>query len=279
MRRTSTIVGLSGFLVGMVLGCSSNTPEAASGANAAPAQKVGDPPKAVATDAKTRLAELEKTIATRERELAELRVTADSLRKEIAAAEGGNVKVYRTPEELFADMPQNAYPKFVEGEIERAATRKWCMKNLPGRTVEWPATIETVSIDGNDPFEVRLICAGTAVREGPGDGFVFGSEFKLGAEKCMAVLDDGNSSIATGQTGGLVTKSPMVLCRSCTADESRQLRDLKGKKVMLRAKVNGAGGSVGISEGRYGTAFKGNLLVVYVEVPTVDGFFPKAGKR
>src|SRR4051812_11745693 len=82
-----------------------------------------DDPKPTAP---ARLAELEKEIAAKEKDLTALRAEADALRKRIAAGDAPKDKVYRTPQELFADMPKDAYPKFGPAAgIERGAALKW----------------------------------------------------------------------------------------------------------------------------------------------------------
>src|SRR5438067_1963278 len=98
-------------------------------------------------------AELEKTVAARDKEIAGLKAGRDGRPpvEETRVAPPPPGKVFRTPQELFADMPPSAYPQF-----GRAAARKWIKENVVGRVIEWTATVKEVKVSGDGPFRVIL---------------------------------------------------------------------------------------------------------------------------
>src|SRR5262249_46523135 len=140
-------------------------------------------------------------------------------------------RVYRTPTELFADMPRSAYPKFGPAfGIERAAARKWFNENVVGRTIEWTATVKEVAIDGDGPFDVRPTLDWYEASPSPLFGsFAFGGEFAIGGQACQVCLNPPGEDPGDGH----------IRYQSCTAAEAGKLRGLKGKRVAFRAQVTG----------------------------------------
>jgi hypothetical protein len=269
------------------------------GADTSDSAKKPELPKHVGKEdlpaAKAKLADLEKTIATKEQELADLRAEADGLRRQIAA-KASNDKVYQTPKELFADMPKDAYPKFgPAGGIERAAARKWCKENLVGRTVEWTATVykdrykdRKVKITGDGPFTVTVGFQGAtsnAVAKLPDNvnqvgGFSFGGLFHLGGEPCEVIIG------GKGRRGGKgIWLSSFnyekalyeAVYTECTTAEADRFRKLKGEQLVLRAKVIDT--DVCDQEILSGEGAKDRVpIVLFVSLPSVDGFLPEASK-
>ncbi len=201
MTRGMTLAILTAFMLGLAAGCSPWPRPAADGSGGAdPAAKPDYLPKPITKEElpanKAKLADLEKLITAKDEELAALRGEVDVLRKQIAAAEGPKENVYGTPEELFADMPMQAYPRFgPDAGIERAAARKWCEANLIGRTVEWTTTVQKVIVSGDGLFTVELRLEGAldASAAFPDDpfhiqGVPFGDSFLFGNQQCHVIL-------------------------------------------------------------------------------------------
>jgi hypothetical protein len=231
--------------------------------------------------AEARLAELEKEIAGSEEKLAGLKAEAANLRSQIGAAKSGaSGKVYTRAEDLFADMPADAYPKFgPEGGIERAAARKWANENLVGRTVEWQVTVKSVDVGGDGPFRVVLITEELSTFQGlnnpaygGGDSFfAFGPKFSLGGQDCRVFLD-------TRSTRGF--DYSQVLYPACTAEEAKVLRAAKGKKVTLQATIR----DVSVNDKGYTivafdtTHYEEVPFILHLDRPSVDGLLPEADK-
>ncbi|HUY31593.1 MAG TPA: hypothetical protein VMV69_02360 [Pirellulales bacterium] len=237
------------------------------------------------TAAKTeKLADLEKRIAAKKKQLADLdkRAAAEQTKRAAplnpgAAAEAPKGKVYRSTEELLADMPTDAYPKFGPvGAVERSAARKWVKANVVGRTVEWKMTVERVEIAGDDPFRVILIAtqkrtvSARGAKYSPyGAGFSFGKAFRLGGQLCQGLLD----------FKGAVINHKWSF--SCTAAQAVLLRKLKGEEVTLRTTVlecNVGDGQIEIREnGRY-VRYDWVPILVGVSSPSVGQFLRAASK-
>jgi hypothetical protein len=273
---------VAGFVVALTLGFGSSKAPEAAGGGADPVQKPDDPPGSITKEElatkKAKLAEVEKAIAAREKELADLRLEANGLRKLIAAAEAPKDKVYRTGPELLADMPKDAYPKAgPQGGIERAAARKWLKANVVGRTVEWTMTVREVSDTGDDPFHVEVLVLSKAKFVGNKNNTVqpaepFGDEFLLDGESWQITLIGAIQNLGGD---GLTSR---ISYTTCTAAEVKTLRKLKGKKVVLRATVTAAElPDKGIVDSTNKESGVGAILLT-VSLPSADGFIPEASK-
>lgn len=258
MRRAPALAVLSGFLVGIVLGCSSKAPDASGGASGNPTSKAGDPPKPVTAD----------------------------------APDGG---VFQTPEKLFAGLPKDAYPKLGDDAgLERGLAQKWMNANLVGKSVEWKGTVELVKVTGSDPFDADVYFEGTTgIRWVPGvAGPTFGNTFSLGDQKCRTLLSTGVSSTnwITGGVDLAGCDGPLTASRtryrSCSEVEVKRLREFQKKEVSPRetitnivvyaknayveARLDGFG--------NYPSTDVGLAIRLQVSLPTVDGFIPEASK-
>ncbi|HUY31590.1 MAG TPA: hypothetical protein VMV69_02345 [Pirellulales bacterium] len=220
------------------------------------------------------LADLGKAVAAKAKEPADLSSDANATRKSIPAAEAPKDNVYRTPTELFADMPNDAYPRFgPEGAIERAAARKWVKANLVGRTVEWTAIVKHVEISGDGPFTVRLGCTHKGLWRNR--FLLFGGAFGLGNQSCQVLLSGWHTDfLHPGQSTQAFHLLAEVPYDSCTAAEADVLRNFKGKKIALRAKVVRSD----VSNDRLRIDDHRVPFVLGVSLPSVDGFLPEASK-
>jgi hypothetical protein len=182
-------------------------------------------------------------------------------------------KSENTPKGLFADMPAEAYPKYgPEGGIERAKARKWMNDHLVGRTVEWTATVKEVAISGDDPFKVVLVTSGDRLfPKGFANGFA-SPTFFLGGQECQVVIE-------TPESG---TEQPFTSCRipypSCSLAEANKLRELKGKTVSFRARIDTTDVGNSHVEDANGKKFDRVGLLLKVSYPSIDGFLPEASK-
>jgi hypothetical protein len=172
-------------------------------------------------------------------------------------------KVYRSAEELLADLPKDKYP--FGGAPERAACTEWLKANVVGRTVEWKATVSHVSDHDNGPYVVKLQFAGprqriytfyhTQLGNGgtPSPAARFGPAFKLDGKHCVGLIPaarpypedgvypDGFGGYLLGEwrevTGLIYT--------GCTAADVKAFRGLVGeagkeKTVVFRATIREA---------------------------------------
>jgi hypothetical protein len=162
-------------------------------------------------------------------------------------------KVYRSAQELLADLPKGKYP--FGGAPERTACRDWLKANVVGRTVEWTNAVEKVQEDGNGPYRVALKLAGrrhvyeftqTSLGNGgsPTQAVRFGSPFKLDGKHCVGLfpevelLPEGYGGFALRELVG----NYCMLYPGCTGPEVKTLHELaqadgKGKAVVFRATV------------------------------------------
>ena len=103
----------------------------------------------------------ERPMKARITSLAVLLLAGHALAAEPAKA--GKAKAATTAEELLAGMPKASWPAGgKDGVPERAAAEKWMEKNLVGKIVQWPATIEDVKIEAGDgdKMNVTVIVSG-----------------------------------------------------------------------------------------------------------------------
>jgi hypothetical protein len=263
-------------LISLVAGCSFETQPGGSKEDDDPSQLAAD--DLPATEA--RLAELDKEIASSEEKLAALKAEAASLRRQMGAAKSrASGKVYTRAEDLLADMPPDAYPKFgPERGIERAAARNWAKEHLVGRTVEWQVTVKGVDVSGDGPFRVVLNTEELSTFQGlnnPAFGlgdsfFAFGPKFSLGGQDCRVFLDTRTSGFDDSQ----------VLYPACTAEEAKTLRAAKGKKVTLQATIR----DVSVNDKGYTivafdtTRYEEVPFILHLGRPSVDGLLPEADK-
>lgn len=319
MIRGTMFAVLTGFVIGLAFGCSSSTtPEVFRGGGKPaptpddstkpvdeprpigqddlPAPKAGDSsnssdaPEPIGKDglptAEAKLADLEKAVAAKEKEVADLKTQMETLRRSTTAAKGSKDKVYRTPEDLLADMPKEAFPKAgPEGGIERAAARRWVATHLVFQTLEWTATVTGVTITGDGPYKVVVDTdAGFAAGRcliGTGSngvdlaGLPFGGSVSLGGQACQVIAD---SAALKGE-----------LSYYCTGDEAKQILAMKNKTVTLRAAIKGA--NVGDEDlvfrsnnhqkDRYRISFTREQEVrrlpigAWTTMPELDGFLPR----
>jgi hypothetical protein len=181
-------------------------------------------------------------------------------------------KVYRTAKELLADMPEKTYPKYGEKfGIERARCRTWCRANLPGRTVEFTATVnDKIQVSGNGPFLVRILPDGLTIESGSVDYgcLYFGEPVSLGDEKYQVVF-----------YGATFYSGVFGFEYHCTEAEADQLRKLTGKKVTFRTTVIEDPNGREKVEDRDGDGRP--VMRIYVKTlgpPSIDGFLPEADK-
>lgn len=165
-------------------------------------------------------------------------------------------KVYRSAQELLADLPKDKYP--FGGALERTACQKWLTANVVGRTVEWTGAVESVHEKGEGPYRVAIKLAGRryvyefsytslgnagvltqAVRFGP--TFQFDGKHCVGLVPEVGIAPEGYGGFGLRETVG----NYCLVYPGCTGDEVKTLRRLapadgKGKAVVFRATVTAA---------------------------------------
>jgi hypothetical protein len=164
------------------------------------------------------------------------------------------IRVYKSPAELFADMPQEAYPK--GGAGERKAADEWVARNRAGQEVEWTATVKGVSVGQEDRI-VRISLEGEEPTAAAGDGartsgWPWGEPFAFDAEKCQ-------------------TRITRVACGPVSAGTAKKLGEWQGKEVKLRALVTRV---------EFGSE-SGRPLGCYLEVAlrAIDDYVPTVQKE
>jgi cell division protein FtsB len=269
MRRATTLVVLFGFVIGLATGCGSSKLPATVLGNRDAAPNAGEAPKPIGKDdlpaAKAKLADLEKSIAAKEKELADLKVEADALRRRTTAdREPPKDNVYRSPLALLADMPKNKFPKIgAEGGLERIAARIWCAEKLIGRTIEWTSIVTEVADSGGDPSVVKVKTDATYFLN---NTFAFGHPISLGGQTCQVLVVGGRPNYG---------EYDLTEYSGCTAAEVATLRQLKGRQVSLRGLVRGV--EVADSNASFGSSLKETVpIMLTVTKPTIDGFLPEA---
>lgn len=240
MCRVSTPAVIGGFLLGLLLGCGSpRTPEAVGSGE--PIPKPGDPPKPIAKD-------------------------------EVPAQKAG-VKIYTKPEDLLADMPKENHPKLANDTgLERDAARKWCQKNLVGRTVEWKDTVESPTVSDREPYTITFRTKAPFHRVpyfgGGTAGRIFGASFTLGDEPCAVFIRSTQQGQPYSDNGN---NTGTLSLPGWTADEAKIIRGLKGE-VTLRAKVT----SADVFVDSYYNNKPLNGISLDIETPTIDEHLPAA---
>ena len=253
--------------------------------------KMADTPKRFAPGelppAVRKLADLEKTIAAKEKELADLKAEANTLRQADVNTLRQSI-VYRTPGELLADMPMDAYPKFgADAGIERAKARKWVKANLIDRTIEaeWTVIDGGISVVGNDPYTVVLSFDETTgtlsdEKENPNSPALpshtlrvrpFGDPILLGNQSCQIYIEWGGLSFF---------RQSAIEYLGCTDAEATKLKGFNKQKVRLRATITGA--IVSDSRATFnGQNLKDDALPIGLRctVPTIDGFIPENSRH
>jgi hypothetical protein len=299
MSRSTTLTVIAGFVVGLVLGCGSSKPPDVSGGD--PAPKPADLPKAPLQDelpaAEAKLAELDRTIAAKEKELANLKAEADTLRQSIAAAKAPKDNVYRTADGLFADMPKDASPKY-DSAVHNAKARKWLKENFKGgQVVEWKTKVTSVKDSGSGPFSVTLTFDVPTTKSnevfrgeyGSSTGWSLGEPIPLGGQLCQVMMAAEMGPIKLPAKYLDTAGGPCVTYYDCTEDEVAKLKALEGKPVHVRGKIASktkvtwaldekeeyAGALLGE---RVTTSEKKDLMAIvfFVHQLSVDGFLPKA---
>ncbi len=147
--------------------------------------------------------------------------------------------VFRTPEELFARMPEDSRPKSgPDGGIERAAAKKWANANLAGRTIEWTALVGSVEVQGEDPFTITA-------RLSPREGFdnqnysgatpslPFGNAFSLGDQVCLVRIAGDQHKIADT----VALERNTVRFDACNLERAKQLRTIAGRLIVLNFQI------------------------------------------
>lgn len=232
------------MLIGFAVGCGASTTAPTDASTADSSTEPKPAPKEELSTAKEKLAKLEKDIAAKEKELAVLKAEADALRKQIAVTEKKDGKVHRSPSELFADMPKDAYPKAGnDGAPERAACNKWLKENVVGRMIEWKATVGPGAVkfdqyrQGADRFNVQIAPAQLAalnypdpITQGDAAGLVFGDTITIGPEKAVVLLDRNMGE-------GRSDRHNPLRYDGIGADAMKKARDAQGKKTTFRARV------------------------------------------
>ena len=194
-------------------------------------------------------------------------------RYQVPMTEAPKGKGHRTAENLFADMPKDAYPKFgPAGGIERAAARKWLTEEFTaGQVVEWEATVTEVYDEGDGPFSVKLFVA--VKGDKPISGWCLGKPISLGGQLCQVIM--------VGHIYGDELRKA-VEYNNCTTNEVKLLRGLKGKKVAIRGTVEGAslGDGVFLVVDEKEDLVEREQIVIELQVPrlSVDGFLREASK-
>lgn len=239
---------------------------------------------------KLKLAEAEKLIADRERELAMLKNNAKSLPKTATESKPTDGKVYRTPEELLSGIPKEAYPlSGNSGTIERSASNKWLNSNITGKTIEFAGKIDDTHIteEKSGNFTVTLYASnksGYSVEHGFGIVFkkmnckLFGGVFTIGNERCIAYFD-----------GIVQSEDNFRIFYHCNSDEAKKLRDLTGKDVVFSSQVSKSifesdisekftnpkltKDGIEIAEGLKDVKL---LLRVYLSAPYINGYIPNS---
>jgi hypothetical protein len=174
-----------------------------------------------------KLADLDRQIAAKEKELAELKAKAEAVRLAVAKAKG--VKVYKSPAELFAGMPKDARPKAGKaGTPERAAATAWMRKNRVGQQVEWVATIAEVVIEERRQAPGTFLVLLSPPRF---QTWALGDAFPFGADKCRVRI---LVRMAEGLYGSYLSFSPV------SAATAKTLREFKGKQVAVRGTITDA---------------------------------------
>jgi hypothetical protein len=304
MWRSAGLVVVFGFAFGC--GGSAPSPEASADVGQ-PAAAKGDPPAPPAGEpkpvpkeglpaAKARLAKLEKDIEAKEKELTALKAEADLLRGQIAAAEGTN-KVYRSPAELFADMPRDKYPSPSEdGAPERAVCNKWLKENVVGRVVEWKATVGGAeffrgSKDSPEQTTAVVYLKQLAANNATGAGLLFEGGVSFGSEKAEVLM---YRQIPDQENRFDDSSYPLLWYEGVGAEAAKRVRELKGREVTFRGAAIAA--DVGITP-PYGVPLniclladpkadrkavrthKGLVIRLAVTPPTLDGFDPRAQQK
>jgi hypothetical protein len=279
MRRTAGLLVVLWFAVG----CGVAAPRSETADDSQPV------PKADLPDAKAQLERLEKDIAAREKDLADLKAEADALRKRIAATEKKDKQVFRSPAELFADLPKDKYPKARgEGAAERAVCTAWLKKNVVGRVIEWKGKVGQVEFEQRGELCEVLIYTKQyqdlhylAFGDGKKDGI------KLGPEQVEVLLDRHRQG--SEKTSPDLRDYPLRYV-GVTGETATKMRDLKGKEVVFQAKILLADVSdtnVFLLSNETGKIeqsapitrqHEGLIICLTITPPTLNGFDPTARK-
>jgi hypothetical protein len=287
MRRVTFLLALFGFAVGTAIGV--QKPESMANAGQPPVVKSDSPNKLNPLSkedpkAKDRLVEVEKAIAAKEKELAALRVEADTLRKQLASDD----RPYTNATDMFKNLPKESYPMpGKDGVLERAAADKWLKANIVGKAIEWTATINKVVINEptDDLFFVKFaldLPLYQLYRLGDRECLILGEPIVIGDQKCLVLFHVRNFENSGDRYS--------ISYPRCTAEEAKHLRDLKGKKVTFHAPIisaffasSGAGQLFKIPDMPEPIDSKYDLACVFtIDYPTADGFKPTIklkGKR
>ena len=281
MRRVTFLLALFGFAVGTAVGVLE--PESMAIAGQTPPVKNDSPNKSnpqSKEDPKTRdrLVEVEKAIATKEKELAVLRAEADTLRKQLSTDE----RPYTSAIDMFKNLPKDSYPKpGKDGVLERAAADKWMKSIIVGKAIEWTATINKVIIGepSDDLFFVRFVLDSQLYDLRDREYLILGEPIVIGDQKCLVVFRVRNYE----KSGDKYS----VSYPRCTADDAKHLRDLKGKKVTFREPIiaayfasSGDGQLFKVPDMQESIDSKYDLACVFtIDFPTADGFKPTTKRK
>jgi hypothetical protein len=161
--------------------------------------------------------------------------------------------VFKSPAELFAGIPEDAYPQGGANGARQAAVA-WFAKNRAGHLIEWTATIKDVSLDKDSQMVTVVLSP-----EGKADaaaGWSWDKAVPIRTETCQTMIH-------------------RIVCGQVTAVTAKKLGEWQGKKVSLRALITSVGFDV-CGKG----ADPGPTVCCQLDVAlhSIDGYVPPVQK-
>lgn len=228
----------------------------------APAQPQAGDPKQISAD----LAEVEKAIAAKERELATLKEKAQKLRDQLAAGKKPG-KVYTSLADLLADIPKDALPlPGADGTIERSMANKWLAKEVVGRIVEIKATIASVAVEESRVFKGKW--AVTVRYDFEAANAWEEVQVNNTAWKWDRLFNP-DGSFSQGSDG-----SPRLIFLTSDDEAAKKVRDMKNKSVVIRFQVRQAA----FASDKKGPTTNAFRMQPESRTATIDGFNPNGLK-
>lgn len=186
MIRSSLSVASVLFLT-LIIGCGPNvTP------GVPPSADTGDPTKKseVLVDLTAQEkgpADLDRQIAAKEKELADLKAKADAWRDKIVKAKGAGAGGTTPLFELLAKLPKDCWPKDKNDSLRKAEAEKWFKNNLTGKRVSWSSMARNRDIDfqPDQDEKYRAMMRGKVERVK-----LYDSEWEYGLWRSKLPLDD-----------------------------------------------------------------------------------------
>lgn len=225
-HRAILIIGLA-----MATGCNpKDSPKPAGDAG----KPIEPPAKVDLKAAEAELADLEKAIAAKEKELSTLRAKADALRTTIAQARSPGGQRLKFPD-VLKGLPENARPRSTDDQIQMQRANEWLKRNVEGKLADVPVVFNDVRTDpaSDKPSRYNLV---------------------LTTSPQAFALPFGEWSVWAASQFGSYTK---VRIEDVSDSEAERIQNLKGKATILTGQVKQC------------YAYNGESVVVVIQPQTV----------